>query len=109
MLENMNEELEEVLVKVSEEHSIPVEVCRMYFDNHHNYDLEELAKQIHWDNYGQWESEEDFAEDTMNSFVDVQNEWWGSYIDYKKMARDLFMGDYYSFPFMGGIWVFRNS
>lgn len=103
------ESLEDIYEEISRQHSIPVEMCEAYFDNQHHYDNEALASSIVDDTYGYWESEEEFAQDLFESMVDFRNEWWACYIDFKNMAEDMFMTDYYSFPFMGGIWVFRNS
>lgn len=60
---------------------------------------------------GQYESEEAFAE----SLVD-EDIWGGElipeslkcYLDYEKMARDLFMGDYYSVDHGGSTYIFRS-
>lgn len=58
---------------------------------------------------GEYESEEAFAESTVDEGL------WGevpehlaAYIDYEKIARDLFMGDYSSVDTSSGCYVFRS-
>ncbi len=44
---------------------------------------------------GQWDSEEDFAEDLASETMEIP-EHLRFYIDYEKFARDLFINDYFS-------------
>jgi antirestriction protein len=56
---------------------------------------------------GEWDSEEDFAEhlaeETMNITEHLQ-----FYIDYEKLARDLFINDYFSADGRGKVYVFSR-
>jgi len=55
---------------------------------------------------GQYDSEEDFAEQYVNECLDLQKMmgYLANYFDYEKFARDLFMSDY---TFMDG-YVFAD-
>lgn len=44
---------------------------------------------------GEWDSEEDFAEDLASETMEIPQHL-SMYIDYEKLARDLFINDYYS-------------
>lgn len=56
---------------------------------------------------GEWDSETAYAEHIMDEFYDVPDNLIG-YIDYEAVARDLFIGDYYSIDGGAGVYVFRN-
>lgn len=59
---------------------------------------------------GQWDSEEDYAQDLAEQLdlIPKEHSWPASYIDWERAARDLFM-DYTAIEVpTGGIWVFRD-
>jgi antirestriction protein len=56
---------------------------------------------------GEWDSEEAYAEDTMDDLYDIPDHLV-MYIDWEAVARDWFCGDYYSIDGGAGIYVFRN-
>ena len=57
---------------------------------------------------GEWDSEEDFAEDLASETMEIP-EHLQFYIDYEKLARDLFINDYYSADGEGcKVYVFRR-
>ena len=57
---------------------------------------------------GEWDSEEEFAEDLMGQCYEVPKHL-ESYIDYEKFARDLFISDYFSVESsQGRVFVFRR-
>ncbi len=57
---------------------------------------------------GQWDSEEDFAEDLANETMEIPKHL-EYYIDYEKLARDLFINDYFSAEGSGyKVHVFRR-
>ena len=61
-----------------------------------SYSLSETISDMEEAYHGEWDSEEDFAENLFDECYlrDVPKDVM-YYIDYKKFARDLFMGDYY--------------
>ena len=57
---------------------------------------------------GQWDSEEDFAEDLAQETMEIPKHL-ECYIDYERLARDLFINDYYSAEGEGRkVYVFRR-
>lgn len=57
---------------------------------------------------GEWDSEEEFAEDLMRECYEIP-EHLEFYIDYEKFARDIFINDYFSAEASGGgVYVFRH-
>lgn len=57
---------------------------------------------------GEWDSEEDYAQDLAEETMDIP-EHLSFYIDFERLARDLFINDYYSADGEGGkIYVFRR-
>ena len=57
---------------------------------------------------GEWESEEDFAENLASETMEIPKHL-EFYIDYEKLARDLFINDYFSAEAEGGkVYVFRR-
>ena len=61
---------------------------------------------------GEWDSEEDYAQDLAEDcgLVNEDASWPNSYIDWERATRDLFMGDNWSADAGGGsVWVFRRS
>jgi hypothetical protein len=101
-------ELLKIYEYLRDEHGIPTSISDAYFNNFHYYDIDALATSIVDDTYGQWEDWTDFAMDTLDSFIDFRNEWWGSYINFESMGEDMSNGDWFSVPYQGGIWVFRS-
>lgn len=71
--------------------------------------LEYATKDSFDDAYqGQWDSEEDFAEDLASETMEIP-EHLRFYIDYEKFARDLFISDYFSADGEGRkVYVFRR-
>lgn len=70
------------------------EIIEAYFDNCGVSDLETVEEAY----AGQFDSDEDFAYDLMDSTGDLSSipESLQGYFDYEKFARDLMMGDYFS-------------
>jgi hypothetical protein len=103
--------LEDQIEAISEDTAIPPEVVREYFDNFGIFgeDIEELKRYISDANYGQYRSAESFAEEILNNFVDIEDEWWSAYIDYKRMGEDLLRFDYFSVTYGNYIWIFRET
>lgn len=61
---------------------------------------------------GEWESEEDYAEELAESIGAINSDasWPNSYIDWERAARDLFMGDCWSADAGSGrVYVFRSN
>lgn len=56
---------------------------------------------------GEWESEESFAENLAEETMEIP-EHLAFYIDYEKLARDLFINDYFSAEGEGCRYVFRH-
>jgi len=57
---------------------------------------------------GEWDSEEDFAENLADETMEIP-EHLQFYIDYEKLARDLFINDYFSVKGESGqVFVFRH-
>ena len=57
---------------------------------------------------GEWDSEEDFAENLAEETMEIP-EHLKNYIDYEKFARDLFINDYFSADGEGcKVYVFRH-
>ena len=57
---------------------------------------------------GEWISEEDFAESLAEETMEIPQHL-AFYIDYEKLARDLFINDYFSAESEGGkVYVFRR-
>lgn len=57
---------------------------------------------------GEWASEEDFAENLAEETMEIPQHL-EFYIDYEKLARDLFINDYYSADVESGkVYVFRR-
>lgn len=57
---------------------------------------------------GEWDSEEEYAEDLMQQCYEIP-EYLQFYIDYEKWARDLFINDYFSAESSNGkVYVFRH-
>jgi len=57
---------------------------------------------------GEWDSEEEYAEDLMQQCYEIP-EYLQFYIDYEKWARDLFINDYFSAEASNGnVYVFRH-
>ena len=79
-----------------------------YFELRDDYSISAVDDFLEWDStddldrmhdayVGVYDSEEDFARETVNECYDLEN-MMGSladYFDYEAFARDLFMGDYY--------------
>lgn len=109
-MSNMKNLLEDQIEEISEDTAIPPEVVREYFDNFGVWDedIEDLKRNIGDANYGQYRSPSAFAEELLDNFVDIGNEWWSSYIDYERMGEDLLRYDYFSVKYGYHIWVFRN-
>lgn len=109
-MSGMKELLEDQVEEISEETCIPPEVVKDFFDNFGIWgeDVEELKRIIGDANYGQYRNAEVFAEELLDNFIDISNEWWSSYIDYKRMGEDLLRYDYFSVECGNYIWVFRN-
>jgi antirestriction protein len=58
---------------------------------------------------GEWKDEEDFAYELAKDIGFTEPDTWpGSYIDWERATRDLFLGDYWSAEAPGGIYVFRS-
>ena len=58
---------------------------------------------------GEWESEQDFAENLASETMEIPKHL-EYYIDYEKLARDLFINDYFSADAEGGkVYVFRRK
>lgn len=57
---------------------------------------------------GEWDSEEDFAEDLASETMEIPQHL-AFYIDYEKLARDLFINDYFSAESENSkVYVFRR-
>ncbi len=56
---------------------------------------------------GEWQSEEEFAEDLIRQCHNIPAAL-DFYIDWQKWAHDLFISDYFSVPAPRGVYVFRN-
>ena len=56
---------------------------------------------------GEWDSERHYAEESFDDLYDIPDHL-ASYIDYDAIARDWFMGDFYSVDGDCGVFVFRN-
>jgi hypothetical protein len=97
--------------KISLDLAIPQEVVKKYFDHIGLFgeDVEELKCYISEASYGQYKSAEAFAEEMLDSFVDIDNEWWSAYIDYKRMGEDLLNYDYFAVAYGNYLWVFREN
>lgn len=63
-----------------------------YLDLGHDFDIERFREAY----CGNWDSEEDFAQDIIDSCYDIEKTMGSlsSYFDYEAFARDLFMCDY---------------
>ena len=63
-----------------------------YLDLGHDFDIERFREAY----CGNWDSEEDFAQDIIDSCYDIEKTMGSlsSYYDYEAFARDLFMCDY---------------
>ena len=63
-----------------------------YLDLGHDFDIERFREAY----CGNWDSEEDFAQDIVDSCYDIEKTMGSlsSYFDYEALARDLFMCDY---------------
>lgn len=59
---------------------------------------------------GEYESEEDYAEELAEELGVLQTQWPNNCIDWEQAARELFCGDYWSTSVRGGrrVYVFRN-
>ncbi len=71
--------------------------------------LEFATKENYEEAYqGEWDSEEDFAEDLASETMEIP-EHLRFYIDYEKFARDLFINDYFSADGEGcKVYVYRR-
>lgn len=67
-------------------------------------DIDDLIESFEDDYQGQYESEEDYAEEVVDQCYDLPD-FAKTYFDYEKFARDLFIGDYW---YEDGF-VFRRS
>ena len=70
---------------------------------------EVFAKKYFKDLYhGVWDSELEFAIDTVEGMCDV-NDWLKSYINYERLAEDMFNTDYMSYELdNGSLAIFRR-
>ena len=93
----------------------PIEAVAAYCSNH-GCSLEpgskyEFDKSDFEDSYnGTWRSEEEFAENLADDLGGIPDDHWlSNYVDYEKLARDLFMSDYWSAEGGDGIFAFRSN
>ena len=68
----------------------------MDFYSGNDEEISDLVSKFDDRYHGEWDSEEDFAEQLFDEcYAHDIPEYLRYYIDYEKFARDLFMGDYY--------------
>lgn len=79
-----------------------------YAQNLWETDPEAIARGFDEAYCGTWDSEEAFAEETFRDCYNIPSHL-DSYINWKAIARDLFISDYYSIDDgNGSVYVFRN-
>lgn len=75
--------------------------------NHYGNDLEAATEALEDYYHGEHESEKDFAEQLTNDIDNVPSHL-AFYIDYERMADDLFINDYFSLEVGGSVHVFSH-
>lgn len=90
------------IARLLEEHGAPFAA---YYGN--QCDLEEAKTNFEEAYQGEYKDEEEFAYETFKDIYEIPD-YLENYIDYKAIAGDLFMGDYFSVDSDGGIYVFRS-
>jgi len=101
--------LEESVPEISQELSIPESVLIAYLERIGSYaeSLSELKEEILQARCGRWDNVQDFGYDMVNNFIDLEGQWWSSYINYHLIGEDLLSSDYFAIDHNNKIWVFR--
>lgn len=87
----------------------PVEAVAAYLSNNGGTIVDLDMGDFEESYQGEWRSEEEYAESFVDDVYGIPGDaWWSSYFDYEKFANDLFMGDNWSSPAPGGVYVFRS-
>lgn len=96
---------------------VPVEAIEAYFDTyavHSNEDVDSLIEDLCANYYGEYDSEEDFAQglakDTVFCFIGDRHirDTVETYFDYESYARDIFVNDFGFYEYNGRGFVFNK-